>query len=39
MSLGSYDKLAAEVYDIDKPIGTFYGDVEYYLERLRSCVG
>jgi SAM-dependent methyltransferase len=39
MSLGSYGKLATEVYDIDKPIGRSFGDVEFYLERLRSCVG
>ncbi len=39
MSLGSYGKLATEVYDIDKPIGHSFGDVEFYLERLRSCTG
>jgi SAM-dependent methyltransferase len=39
MSLGSYGKLATEVYDIDKPIGRSFGDVEFYLERLRSCTG
>jgi hypothetical protein len=39
MSLGSYGKLATEVYDIDKPIGRSYRDVEFYLERLRSCTG
>jgi SAM-dependent methyltransferase len=39
MSLGSYGKLATEVYDIDKPIGRSFGDVEFYLERLRSCAG
>jgi SAM-dependent methyltransferase len=39
MSLGSYGKLATEVYDIDKPIGRSFGDVEFYQERLRSCTG
>ena len=39
MSLGSYGRLAAEVYDIDKPIGHSFGDVEFYSERLRSCAG
>lgn len=39
MSLGSYGKLATEVYDIDKPIGRSFGDVEFYSERLRSCAG
>ena len=39
MSLGSYGKLATEVYDIDKPIGHSFGDVEFYLERLSSCGG
>jgi SAM-dependent methyltransferase len=39
MSLGSYGNLATEVYDIDKPIGHSFGDVEFYLERLRSCAG
>jgi SAM-dependent methyltransferase len=39
MSLGSYGKLASEVYDIDKPIGHSFGDVEFYRERLSSCVG
>jgi SAM-dependent methyltransferase len=39
MSLGSYGKLATEVYDIDKPIGHSFGDVEFYLEKLRSCTG
>ena len=39
MSLGSYGKLATEVYDIDKPIGRSFGDVEFYSERLRPCTG
>jgi SAM-dependent methyltransferase len=39
MSLSSYGMLATEVYDIDKPIGHSFGDVEFYLGRLRSCTG
>jgi SAM-dependent methyltransferase len=43
MSLGSYGKLATEVYDITKPVGqTFEGGdrrLDFYLERLRSCSG
>jgi SAM-dependent methyltransferase len=37
--LSSYGKLATEVYDITKPIGHSFGDVEFYLQRLRSCTG
>jgi SAM-dependent methyltransferase len=39
MSLSSSGRLATEVYDIDKPIGHTFGDVEFYLGRLRSCTG
>jgi ubiquinone/menaquinone biosynthesis C-methylase UbiE len=39
MSLGSYGRLATEVYDITKPIGHTFGDVEFYLQRLKSCTG
>ena len=39
MSLSSCGRLATEVYDIDKPIGPPFGDVEFYLGRLRSCTG
>jgi ubiquinone/menaquinone biosynthesis C-methylase UbiE len=39
MSLSSYGRLATEVYDIDKPIGRSFGDVEFYLQRLKSCTG
>lgn len=35
----SYSRLAAEVYDIDKPVGHSFGDVEYYRERLREVKG
>ncbi|ANU26362.1 class I SAM-dependent methyltransferase [Planococcus versutus] len=37
--LGYYSSLSAEVYDLDKPIGSSFGDIEYYLERLASCKG
>jgi SAM-dependent methyltransferase len=39
MSLSSYGELATEAYDIDKPIGHSFGDVEFYLQRLKSCTG
>jgi SAM-dependent methyltransferase len=39
MTLSSYGKLATEVYDITKPIGHSFGDVEFYLQRLKSCTG
>lgn len=34
-----YGTLAARVYDLDKPVGLSFGDIEYYRERLRSCTG
>lgn len=37
--LGYYSSLSSEVYDLDKPIGSSFGDIEYYLERLASCKG
>lgn len=37
--LSYYSKLSAEVYDLDKPIGHSFGDVEFYLERIKSCKG
>lgn len=37
--LGYYSRLSSEVYDLDKPIGSSFGDIEYYLERLASCNG
>jgi hypothetical protein len=39
MSSSSYGRLATEAYDMDKPIGHSFGDVEFYLERLKSCTG
>jgi SAM-dependent methyltransferase len=37
--LNYYGRLASEVYDLDKPIGHSFGDVEYYAERLKTCEG
>lgn len=37
--LGYYSKLSTEVYGVDKPIGTSFGDVEFYLERLAGVNG
>ncbi|MEM5018459.1 class I SAM-dependent methyltransferase [Metabacillus indicus] len=34
-----YSKLATEVYDIDKPVGHSFGDLEFYRERLREVQG
>ncbi|WP_193014258.1 MULTISPECIES: class I SAM-dependent methyltransferase [Gammaproteobacteria] len=35
----SYHSLSAQVYQIDKPIGCSFGDVEYYQERLKDIDG
>lgn len=35
----SYGLLAAEVYDLDKPIGTSFGDVEFYRQVLDGVAG
>lgn len=32
-----YGRLASWVYELDKPIGKSFGDIEYYAQRLRSC--
>lgn len=37
--LGYYSKLSTEVYGVDKPIGTSFGDVEFYLDRLAGIKG
>ncbi|WFA08051.1 class I SAM-dependent methyltransferase [Tissierella sp. Yu-01] len=37
--LNYYGRLSSEVYDIDKPIGHSFGDVEFYMDRLESCKG
>lgn len=34
-----YGVLASEVYDLDKPIGSSFGDVEYYREQLAGTEG
>ncbi|WP_418186948.1 methyltransferase domain-containing protein [Aliarcobacter lanthieri] len=34
-----YGKLSSEVYELDKPIGSSFGDVEYYLSRLKDIKG
>jgi SAM-dependent methyltransferase len=35
----SYGTLATEVYDIDKPVGSSFGDLEYYSRALEGTVG
>ncbi len=35
----TYGNLASHVYNLDKYIGKSFGDVEYYLERLKACSG
>jgi SAM-dependent methyltransferase len=35
----SYGDLCTEVYELSKPIGHSFGDVEYYRERLKACEG
>lgn len=37
--LSYYGRLSSEVYDMDKPIGHSFGDIEFYEERLKSCEG
>ncbi|TWT13332.1 class I SAM-dependent methyltransferase [Planomicrobium sp. CPCC 101079] len=37
--LGYYSSLSSEVYDRDKPVGSSFGDIEYYTERLAACTG
>lgn len=32
-----YGKLASRVYNLDKPIGRSFGDLEYYRQRLEHC--
>src|SRR5262245_49568766 len=34
-----YGRLSAWVYDLDKPIGRSFGDIEFYRERLAACAG
>lgn len=35
----SYGALATEIYDLDKPIGTSFGDIEYYKRLLSGTEG
>ncbi|MBM7096140.1 class I SAM-dependent methyltransferase [Bacillus sp. H-16] len=37
--LNYYSTLSAEVYDMDKPVGHSFGDIEFYAERLAGCRG
>ncbi|WP_378951150.1 class I SAM-dependent methyltransferase [Mesorhizobium sp. ANAO-SY3R2] len=34
-----YGTLASWVYNLDKPVGRSFGDVEYYRQRLHDCAG
>jgi ubiquinone/menaquinone biosynthesis C-methylase UbiE len=34
-----YGRLSTEVYNLDKPIGHSYGEVEFYRDQLESCSG
>lgn len=35
----SYGRLASWVYEVDKPVGKTFGDVEFYIEQLRGIDG
>lgn len=35
----TYGKLASRVYELDKPVGRSFGDVEFYLKRLKTLSG
>ena len=35
----TYGNLASRVYELDKPVGCSFGDVEFYLERLKTVAG
>ncbi|GLC82226.1 class I SAM-dependent methyltransferase [Lacrimispora brassicae] len=37
--LSYYGRLSSEVYDMDKPVGHSFGDIEFYADRLKSCKG
>lgn len=37
--LSYYGRLSSEVYDMDKPIGHSFGEVEFYMNRLECCKG
>ena len=34
-----YESLAARVYELDKPTGHSFGDIEFYAELLDGCTG
>lgn len=38
-TINRYGSLAAWVYDVDKPVGRSFGDVDYYRDRLAGCAG
>lgn len=37
--LNTYGELCTEVYELSKPVGYSFGDIEYYAERLRGITG
>lgn len=37
--LSYYGRLSSEVYDMDKPVGHSFGDIEFYRNRLENCKG
>ncbi|WP_110933231.1 class I SAM-dependent methyltransferase [Paenibacillus bouchesdurhonensis] len=37
--LNSYGELCTEVYELSKPVGYSFGDIEYYAERLQEIQG
>lgn len=37
--LNSYGELCTEVYELSKPVGFTFGDIEYYSERLKGITG
>lgn len=39
LRMAVYGKLSVEVYDMDKPVGFSFGDLEYYMERLEDVKG
>ena len=39
MIKNEYGNLASWVYDLDKPVGRSFGDIEFYQERLSGCRG
>ncbi|GGF33881.1 SAM-dependent methyltransferase [Youhaiella tibetensis] len=39
MRYNRYGKLSSWVYNLDKPIGRSFGDLEYYRQRLQHCDG